>query len=247
MKFSISESDKNKTGVYCITNNINGKIYIGSTSNSFYNRYHQHISDYKKGKHNGLLLKRAFDKHKIDNFEFSLVCISCGHEILKMEQFYIDKGADYNCALIAGSLLGLKHNPLSKTRTIKGGNHHSAIKVDKYTKEGIFLKSYDCVLDAQKENGIKSASNIMQSCKGIVFSAGGYRWSLKGSDLKDRDNRLGKHKIIIKNEKMEKQFNSQTECAVFFCSLGYKTKQGSISNSVRLNQKLYGFTIIKLN
>lgn len=50
MKFNIEKENLNKTGVYKITNLINGKFYIGSTSNSFYNRYHQHLSDYKAGK-----------------------------------------------------------------------------------------------------------------------------------------------------------------------------------------------------
>lgn len=133
MEFKISKEDKNKTGVYCITNNINNKIYIGSTSTSFYSRYHQHKSDYLIGKKEIRILYRAFDKYGIDNFKFEIVAITAKEDCIKMEQFYIDKGVDYNCAMIAGSLLGLKHHANAKTRTVIGSKHHCAKKVFQFT------------------------------------------------------------------------------------------------------------------
>ena len=68
MKLNIEKEDWTKTGVYKITNLINNKFYIGSTSNSFYNRYHQHISDYKLDKKSIKILYRAFDKYGFENF-----------------------------------------------------------------------------------------------------------------------------------------------------------------------------------
>jgi hypothetical protein len=164
-----------------------------------------------------------------------------------MEQFYIDKGTDYNSCLIAGSLLGFKHSETSRTRTIIGGLHHSAVKVDKYSIEGVFVQSYDSVTDACIDNGIISKSNIIQCCKGKVFSAGNFRWSFQGIKLIKRPNRLGKHRIKISKDNFSKEFNSHGEAVKYFNSIGFdKVKKGAISNAVRLNNKLYNYKIEKI-
>lgn len=244
MKFNVSQEDKNKIGVYCITNHLNGKIYIGSTGNSFYNRFHQHISDYKKNKHNGILLKRAFDKYEIVNFSFSIVCICNEADRIKMEQFYIDKGVDYNCAMIAGTMLGFKHPPTSKTRTVIGGLHHTAKSVYQFNLEGIFINKYASIVEALASLGKtkNGSSHITQSCLGKTFSAFGYRWSFTTAATK-RENRIGKKAVSISKGKIKKKFKSQGDAANYFNALGFPTKQGSISNAIRLNNKLYGFTI----
>ena len=246
MKFSVSNKNKNKTGVYKITNLINNKFYVGSTSNSFYKRYHQHKNTYKRGIRDIKILYSAFDKYGIDNFKFEIMHISLREECILVEQFYLDKGTDYNCAKIAGSLLGLKHGPNSKTRTVTGGNHHCAVAIDMYSKKGIFIKSFNSMTDAIKETGIKSKSNITQCCKGKVFSAGGYRWTFKKQNLSKRPNRVGKSICKITKPDIERIGTLQELCE-YFKSIGYiKARVSTLYNALVRKNKIYNFKIERL-
>lgn len=201
MEFKVSKEDKNKTGVYCITNKINNKIYIGSTSTSFYLRYHQHKSDYFIGKKGIRILYRAFDKYGITNFVFKIVEITTKENCIKREQYYINKGTDYNCAKVAGSLLGLKHHANAKTRTIIKGEHHCAVSVDKYSLDGKYIETFTSIIGACEATGIKSKSNIVQCCKGNVFSARKFRWSYTGNPL---INRIDKRILPFSEERIIK-------------------------------------------
>lgn len=48
MIFNVKEEDCRKIGVYSITNNINNKLYVGSTTTNFKHRYLQYKIDYSK-------------------------------------------------------------------------------------------------------------------------------------------------------------------------------------------------------
>ncbi len=102
-------SEKKKGGVvYKITNNIDGKFYIGSTNNLI-KRYYTHIYDIRSGRNTCVKLIRAVNKHGEDNFKFEMVCECPTNEIIKTEQQYIDNlEPHYNIAKIAGSNIGIK-------------------------------------------------------------------------------------------------------------------------------------------
>ena len=73
-----------KSGIYKITNLINGKIYIGSTCN-FKDRKSKH-----KNKRSDSLISRAIFKYGWDNFSFEIIEY-CDRELLiEREQFYLD-------------------------------------------------------------------------------------------------------------------------------------------------------------
>lgn len=102
-------SEKQKGGViYKITNEIDGKFYIGSTNNLI-KRYYTHINHIRTGKNSCVKLIRAVNKHGEDNFKFEIVCECLTEEVLKIEQEYIDNlKPHYNVAKVAGSNLGIK-------------------------------------------------------------------------------------------------------------------------------------------
>ena len=78
--------------LYKITNNINDKIYIGSTKN-LKNRENRHRSDLSRNKHHSLYLQRFYNKYK-DNLQLSFEIISSGHtkeEIKILEEECIEK------------------------------------------------------------------------------------------------------------------------------------------------------------
>lgn len=85
-------------GIYCITNNINGKKYVGqSTDLKERRRGHKYSHLGEKPKY---LLQRAFIKYGIDNFTFT-VLEECEKELLDdRERYWIKKlgtyGGGYN-------------------------------------------------------------------------------------------------------------------------------------------------------
>jgi group I intron endonuclease len=76
MKFIDMQLYENDNGVYFIRNNINGKMYIGSTfltkGGGFKKRYTQYAS-YKHTYYNKKLLN-AFNKYGKENFIFQVIC-----------------------------------------------------------------------------------------------------------------------------------------------------------------------------
>ena len=59
--------------IYKITNQVNGKVYIGKTLSTPEQRWKKHISDSKKEECKNRPLYRAFDKYGIENFQISIV------------------------------------------------------------------------------------------------------------------------------------------------------------------------------
>jgi group I intron endonuclease len=110
-------SQKEKGGViYKITNEVDGKFYIGSTNNLI-KRYYTHINHIRTGKNTCVKLIRAVNKHGEENFKFEIVCECSTDEILKTEQEYIDSlSPHYNIAKIAGSNLGIKRTKETKLK-----------------------------------------------------------------------------------------------------------------------------------
>jgi group I intron endonuclease len=79
---------RRKPGVYCITNKINKKVYIGS-SLDLDDRKQHHFSLLSTGNHPNVHLQNAINKYGIDRFEF-LVLVECPEtELLRLESYYI--------------------------------------------------------------------------------------------------------------------------------------------------------------
>lgn len=86
-----------KKGVYCITNSKSGKIYIGSTCDTFKNRWSKHIQKLRSNSHHNVHLQASFNLYKEESFVFSIIeIIQNDSEILEKEQFYINEKRSYN-------------------------------------------------------------------------------------------------------------------------------------------------------
>jgi group I intron endonuclease len=60
------------TGIYKITNLINGKSYIGQSLH-IERRFLQHKSPYERERYSNKPLYKAFEKYGIENFDFSII------------------------------------------------------------------------------------------------------------------------------------------------------------------------------
>lgn len=59
-----------------------------------------------------------------------------------------------------------------------GKAHPASKEVRQYTKEGIFVRHWDCISDVERELNIK-VTNITACCNGRAKTAGGYIWERK--------------------------------------------------------------------
>ena len=84
------------SGVYQITNTVNGKTYVGSARNIAIRR-RNHRRDLRKNKHGNKYLQRSWNKYGAESFRFSTLLICSPEDLRFFEQRCIDKlNPDYN-------------------------------------------------------------------------------------------------------------------------------------------------------
>jgi group I intron endonuclease len=120
-EFEVPKDLKNKGGIYCFHNTVDGKRYIGSAKD-LYLRLKEHLN----GKKSNIALQRAIEKHGLDNFcfyvfeYFDYVDANISHEaITDLETAYINKFSFimlYNFMRTATSSLGYKHTEEAKLK-----------------------------------------------------------------------------------------------------------------------------------
>lgn len=91
MILRVPQEDLNKFGVYCIKSINDGRLYIGSTRESFYWRYKRHSQLLKKGRHGNIHLQRFVNIYGIQSLEFSVIeIVEDEAEVLQREQYYLN-------------------------------------------------------------------------------------------------------------------------------------------------------------
>lgn len=117
MKANIIKENKRKSGIYRITNKINGKIYIGS-SKDLGNRFIRYFNlAYISTVKNHLTISRALIAYGYANFIIEILEYCEIQELLIREQFYMDLlKPEYNIAKVAGSTLGVKPSEITKKK-----------------------------------------------------------------------------------------------------------------------------------
>lgn len=104
------------SGIYVITNKVNGKVYVGKTKN-FKARFYQYEYDYRsqRTEHINRYLLASMNKHGFDNFEFKVIEY-CSIELCTEREFFwmneyqsLDKEKGYN--LRSDSSTGMVTHP----------------------------------------------------------------------------------------------------------------------------------------
>jgi group I intron endonuclease len=108
MPDKITWTNEKRSGIYSICNTINGKIYIGSSSD-LQKRKYDHFNKLKAGKHTSKYLQRSYDKYGKEYFLFNVILICEISELKIYEQACIDVfKPEYNSRIVAESNRGMK-------------------------------------------------------------------------------------------------------------------------------------------
>ena len=115
-KYINSKILSKKSGIYKISALDYKYIYIGSASD-LYKRFHRHLSQLVKDKHENKYLQNIFNKYGWFNFKFEVLEFCDNKELERKEQFYIDTlNPNVNILRVARSSLGFKHSDESRLK-----------------------------------------------------------------------------------------------------------------------------------
>ena len=114
-----------RSGVYSITNKVNGKVYVGSAL-SVRGRMIMHRSLLRKGRHENEYLQRAWNKYGENNFRFDVLEVCEPTNCIIREQYWMDslkvvnRKLGYNICPIAGNAMGgRRHSAKSRAKMSK--------------------------------------------------------------------------------------------------------------------------------
>lgn len=112
--------------IYVITNDINGKQYIGKTNFSIERRFQEHIYDSMRKRCNNRPLYAAMNKYGIEHFSISILEECSAEESADREIYWIDKLCTYG------------HTGYNAT---KGGDSKKYYDYEKIAKKYLELKN----------------------------------------------------------------------------------------------------------
>lgn len=127
-----------KSGIYRIVNRVNGKCYIGSSTDVRYRLWH-HKHELLKNDHENRYLQSAWNKYGGLSFIFEILFYCEKEMLIQREQEIIDhyqsaNGGGYNLCPVAGNCLGFKHSKESREK-MKGNVNGKGGKGKKHSEE----------------------------------------------------------------------------------------------------------------
>lgn len=200
--------------VYCHKNKINGKIYIGITSQNAERRWQKGAGYY------GTYFYNAIKKYGWDGFEHQILAEGLTKEQAEAMEIHLiakhnstDREIGYNIAEGGKVIVGVKGRV--------GGDHPNAEKINVFDKEHHYITTYDSQSTAAKELGI-SRKGITKNCQGKSSTFRGYIFEYADKEYqKPYKYPTGKHpnhytvkvNLIDDNGNIIETFNSCKEAA----------------------------------
>jgi group I intron endonuclease len=248
------------SGIYTITNTVNGKIYVGK-SKRLYHRKYQHFTELKKNKHSNSYLQAAVNKHGIDQFVFNVIEYCCEDDLGKREHFWItryksdERDYGYNLEKIDENGLSCRseesinkmirtiRNKPKQDKKIRSGKNNSKSKtVYQYALGGKYIGEFDsCHIAAEflgNPNLFTVISKIARSEKGV---SGGFQWRYhkyesidKSTQKEDNLLRLQQNNLLLSKKIVAIHLTTNEEKTFDSISLAAKYYQIAISSIARI-------------
>ena len=162
-----------KRGIYKISYKDSDRIYIGSTSQTFYLRWIQHMWELKNGIHTNSKIMNVCNKYGLDSLKFEIVeIVSDKDKIIEIEQYYIDLYDSYrnglNCSPSA-------YNSEGCVRSEETLSKYYYNEVSQYSQNGDYIKTFKSLKEASIETNTDYVT-ISNVCNGLTRLANKYQW-----------------------------------------------------------------------
>lgn len=179
------------TGIYQITNNINGMFYIGQSVDIDKRWIHHNCKGSQCVK-----IRNALRKYGRENFTLTILEELERERLTEREQFYLDAldpfgPRGYNICRVAGC--GPSQKGVAKTgRCKKGPDNKGNVPVACFTEDGILVAEYYNVISAAEAHNI-DRMGIFNCLAGRSRVAAGLFWARKGETpvIREKHTRLG--------------------------------------------------------
>ena len=197
------------------------KYYVGITFRDPERRWRPDGSGYKLNEY----FWRAIQKYGWDNFQHEIVASNLTKEEAESFERLLIK--ELNCkspngynhdngGSHKGKVSDETRQKISDSHIgiLSGETHPMARKVNAYTRDGVYVKTYKMVGEAAKGLGI-SIGSITQACRGCIKTAGGYQFRYYDECCGTQN--ITKVCYAIKNTKRVKmvELSTNTEVGVF--------------------------------
>ena len=151
-KKEIYLNNKGRSGIYMWVNTINGKRYVGSSSD-LQRRFSANYSVAYLTKYNNMVIHRTLLKYGYSAFSLYILEYCNKEDLISREQYYLDLyKPEYNVLKIAGSSVGWKQSEEWKVQNILGQpNRMRVIVTDLHTN---ISTTYDSIGLAARALGI---------------------------------------------------------------------------------------------
>jgi len=197
-------------GIYTISNNIDGKMYIGKAVN-IHTRMSQHRLYLKKNKHSNEHLQRAWNKYGESAFKFELL-VKCEEEHLYSEEHYWcnmlnvhNEEIGYNIVKFAGRTDGYKHDEVTKKKMsehwkkkwnsmTEDEKNKSVLRTSKSRLGMKNSKSHMKAIIDSMSIGINSPENLAKRSRPVI------KYSLNGDFIEEYPS-LAKARDSVTNKK----------------------------------------------
>ena len=201
---------KNKSGIYIITNIVNGNRYIGS-SNDLYERLYNHLRDLKNNNHHNIYLQNSWNKYGDENFEYGILEYCKEDKRLESEKFYVDViNPEFNLNGVSGESI-LNHSESTKNKISKSIKESYKKGKLKERVDSAACNKYDCYMYSTKTwTLIKHFDSLAEASLSVCKSRFDIRMENLGSRLYQKEfvflREEIKDPIVLKNTICEKVF-----------------------------------------
>lgn len=222
----------NKTGVYKITNTVNGKVYVGSAY-VLKKRKSDHFTQLKRNIHGNKHLQSAYNKYGVDAFQFEVLEKCSKDDVLEREDYWMghydsrNRKRGYNMKM-ASNKKGYRHTDEAKEKirtSMKtrffSKEHRGRIseslmgeKHPQYGKPAINRKTvlqytlsgqYIGEFDSIRDAESQVTTGISACCRGVLTFAGDYIWMFDTGSQRENKREIKDRVKAYKNRPVRKE------------------------------------------